>query len=481
MDAMRSGRTIAAVIALLPVAAQGVAQVPVPFGDSRGSLSIAVTGDAILNRRVSVYDEPDFMAVIRLLRGAGVAYTNLETPLHDYEDDAIPSHDTGTYQRGRPAMAEELAWMGFDLVSTANNHTMDFGVGGMRTTLRALDAAGVVHAGAGENLARARAPGYIETAGGRVAVVSLSSTFPDHYRAGHQRSDLRGRPGLSPLRFSTTHTVTPDQLRFLQTLSDEFREHGGAQRPDWTPTERPSSAAPAGRTNRTAGSVGLHGAHHVEGDGVRIETRAHPGDLAEIVAAVREAKRQANWVIVSSHTHEGDGNRWLAPGFLEEFARAVIDAGADVVVGHGPKNLRGIEIYKGRPIFYSMGMILSQSETAEFQAFDNYEGFSDVLNPFTAAPGEFYDARNARAGGGRDTEWERWTSGFAVIDFEEGRLSEIRIYPIDLGFGLHRAVQGRPALARGDLASELLEGLRVLSGRYGTRMDVVDGVGVIRP
>jgi poly-gamma-glutamate synthesis protein (capsule biosynthesis protein) len=454
-----------------------------PYADARGTISIAVTGDAIINRRVSLYREPEFLAVVELLRGATLAYTNLETPLHNYEDDAFPSHDTGTYQRGRPEVAGELGWMGFDIVSTANNHTMDFGVSGMRSTLRALEAAGIAHSGAGENLALARAPGYVETEGGRVGLVSVSSTFPEHYRAGHQRSDLRGRPGLSPLRYTTTHLVPRSHLENLRTLRDMLREDGGGVSPRWTPTDRESSvgASPAGRAEAAGNPLTFQGTRFAEGSTVRIETRAHPGDLAEITASVREAKRQANWVIVSSHTHEGDGNRWLAPGFLEEFARAAIDAGADVVVGHGPKNLRGIEIYKGRPIFYSMGMILSQSETAEFQAFDNYEGYADVLNPFSATPGEFYDARNERAGGGRNTEWERWTSGFAVIDFREGVLEEIRIYPIDLGFGLHRAVQGRPALATGELAAELLEGLRVVSARYGTIVEIEDGIGIIRP
>jgi hypothetical protein len=359
---------------------------------------------------------------------------------------------------------------------------MDFGVSGMRSTLRALESAGIAHSGAGENLALARAPGYLETEGGRVGLVSVASTFPEHYRAGHQRSDLRGRPGLSPLRYTTTHRVPRSHLENLRSLRNLLREDGGGVPSGWSPTARESSLAgtQAGQAEAAGSPLTFQGIRFAEGPTTRIETRAHPGDMAEILASVREAKRQANWVIVSSHTHEGDGNRWLAPGFLEEFARAVIDAGADVVVGHGPKNLRGIEIYKGRPIFYSMGMILSQSETAEFQAFDNYEGYADVLDPFSAPPGEFYDARNERAGGGRNTEWERWTSGFAVIDFRDGVLEEIRIYPIDLGFGLHRAVQGRPALATGELAEELLEGLRVVSARYGTQLEIENGVGVVR-
>jgi hypothetical protein len=218
----------------------------------------------------------------------------------------------------------------------------------------------------------------------------------------------------------------------------------------------------------------------VAGDGARIVTRAHAGDLAEIVASVRDAKRQAQWVIVSSHTHEGAGSRWVPAEFLVEFARAVIDAGADAFVGHGPHSVRGVEIYRGKPIFYSLGMILSQSETAALQPHDNFAPYAGVLDPFSATPSEFYEARNAASGGGRTVEEDRWTSAFAVVDFRGGALREIRMYPVDLGFGLHRAVQGRPLLATGAMAGEILERLRSLSEPFGTRLEIENGVGVIR-
>ena len=71
-------------------------------------------------------------------------------------------------------------------------------------------------------------------------------------------------------------------------------------------------------------------------------------------------------------------------------------------------------------IFYSIGILFSQSSTAEFQAYDNYQGYADVLDPFSATPGEYYDARNARSMAGRSVEWERWTSGLGVVQFRGG-------------------------------------------------------------
>ena len=65
----------------------------------------------------------------------------------------------------------------------------------------------------------------------------------------------------------------------------------------------------------------------------------------------------ADWVIVSVHCHESGTHRDEPPAFLEAFARAAIDEGADMFFGHGPHVTRGIEIYKGKPILYSLGKI----------------------------------------------------------------------------------------------------------------------------
>ncbi|MFB3111805.1 MAG: CapA family protein, partial [Gemmatimonadales bacterium] len=169
-----------------------------------GTMTFALTGDAILTRRLSPFKEPEYLRMIEIIRSADVAFTNLEVLFHNYSDGYPAAHSGGTWMAAEPFLAGELVWAGFDMVSRANNHTMDYSAGGLRATTKALDALKLTHAGAGENLARARAPAYFETAGGRVALISVASTFSDEDRAGPQRGDLRGRPGLSPLRFTTT-------------------------------------------------------------------------------------------------------------------------------------------------------------------------------------------------------------------------------------------------------------------------------------
>ena len=81
--------------------------------------TMALTGDAIITRKLSVYDEAPFLEMIKLIRSADVAFTNFEMLLHDYEP--FPMHKSGgTYMRAKPSMAKELVWAGFDMVSTAN-------------------------------------------------------------------------------------------------------------------------------------------------------------------------------------------------------------------------------------------------------------------------------------------------------------------------------------------------------------------------
>ena len=91
-----------------------------------------------------------------------------------------------------------------------------------------MDAVGLMHAGTGENLAEARAPGYLETPDGRVALISAASTFPDGSRAGHQRKDVRGRPGLSPIRFDRVYQITQEQMAALRSYREGMGRSAGA-------------------------------------------------------------------------------------------------------------------------------------------------------------------------------------------------------------------------------------------------------------
>jgi poly-gamma-glutamate capsule biosynthesis protein CapA/YwtB (metallophosphatase superfamily) len=427
---------------------------PVMQAQSDG-IRIYLAGDAILNRKLSVYKDPAYLALFDGIRHADVGFTNLETLIHSYEF-AGAAVSGGAYQSSRPWIVDELKWAGFNLFGVANNHTFDFGHEGMESTLRALDAAGLAHAGAGENLLRARAPGYLDTASGRVALVACASTFTPGSLAGAQRPDMKGRPGLSPLRFSTTYTVdstTLDGLRKLSLLS-----------------------APNGRQGN--GPVRIAGATYEAGSAAAIHTEPLKEDVDGIQTSIREARRQADWVIVSIHAHEGKpGNRETPAEFLVAFAHAAIDAGADIFVGHGPHVLRPIEIYKGKPIFYSLANFAFENETMEFQPA---ESFQEVGLPATSTAADYYDARSKNDTRGFPPDRPIWESVLAEVVFKPDRApKEIRLHPISLGFGEPRPQRGRPRPAVPEVSRKIIERVAALSAPFGTKVEFKDGLGVL--
>lgn len=443
---------LGALAAPQPGAAQEAKHTP-----PQGSMTFALTGDAIITRRLSPFREREFLEMIEVIRRADAAFTNLEVLFHTYDEGYPTVESGGTWMAAEPSLAKELVWAGFDLVSLANNHTMDYGAGGLRSTMDALDAAGLVHAGAGHNLERARAPAYLETAGGRVALISVASTFSAEDRAGRARGDVPGRPGLSPLRYTTTYTVSRASLDALRKVAQEAGIRAG------------------GDHDRLV----FLGATFVAGEPAGVRTAPHPGDLAEIIAAVQDARRQADWVLVTSHSHEGAASREVPAEFLVTFARAVIDAGADLFVGHGPHVLRGVEIYKGKPVFYSLANFIFQNETVRFLPADFYDQY-DL--PPGATPADAQDARIQRSRtGGFPGDPAYWESVIAEPRFVDGALQEVRLYPITLGYGKPRPQRGRPLLASPADGRRIIERLANLSAPFGTEVRYLpaENVGVI--
>jgi len=416
-------------------------------------IHVVLAGDSILNRRLSVYKDPAYLAMFDMIRHSDAAFTNFETLIDNYEFPGA-AMSGGAYQTSPPWIVDELKWAGFKLLSVANNHTFDYGVEGMRSTLHALDSAELTHAGAGENLAFARAPAYLDTGHGRIGLIACASTFTEGSLAGEQRPDLIGRPGLSPLRFSTTYNVDAATLEGLRKVA---RLTGGGGR---------------------GGTVRIGGATYQAGEQPGIRTEPLKEDVDGIAASIREARRQSDWVIVSIHAHEGKpGNRELPADFLVVFAHAAIDAGADLFVAHGPHVLRPIEIYKGKPIFYSMANFAFENETMQFQPEESYESVGLGL---TATPADYFDARSKNDTRGFPVDRPIWESVIAEVGFDADRsLREIVLHPISLGFGEPRAERGRPRPASPELSRQIIDNLAKLSAAFGTKIDFTDGRGVV--
>lgn len=421
---------------------------------------MALTGDSTIVRRMSIYNDPAYLKMINRIRDGDVAFTNFEDLVHNYESapaaagGGFGAPSAGTYMQADPFVLDELKWAGFRIFSLANNHAYDYEAEGLLTSMRFFDKAGLVYAGVGENLARARAPAYFDSAKGRVALIACASSFPLHGPAGEQRGDVKGRPGVSPLRVKTIYTVEPMTLAALRQVGGRGGGRGSQAEMNFL-----------GVTFRTGEKPG-------------VTTEADPKDVEGILAGVREARRTADWVIVSIHAHNQAGNVEIPADFLRPFAHAAIDAGADVFVGHGPHVLRGIEIYKGKPIFYSLGNFIMQDDLIKLQPQEAYDNFN---LPPSATPADFFDARwNANSFGFRGNKIY-WQSVIAEPVFNSRReLQVVNLYPIALTYSETNAVQrGQPWPANADEARSIIDRLAVLSKPMETKIRFEDGHGVV--
>jgi poly-gamma-glutamate synthesis protein (capsule biosynthesis protein) len=445
----------------------------------KGNCTIALAGDTMLTRKLTPFKEEQFLALRELLRGADVAFANLEGTVHTW-DEGTPGITQGTFMTTEPNLLEDLKWLGISMVSCANNHAFDYGEDGVLANIRHLHDAGIAHAGTGRNLAEARAPAYLDTPNGRIALVAATATFRPWNQAGEQRPDLRGRPGVNPLGFQTTYHVDRAAFDQLKRISRELgfeKGHERARKHFYSNKEIPDTHS---------AELSLLGNRYSLGEGFAIETKANERDLQDNLRWIREARRQADWLVVSVHCHEFGGASLLTAGnraeleetadFVTRFAHQAIDEGADLFVGHGSHFPMGIEIYQGKPIFYSVGNFIFQNETVGFFPADAYERFDLDLK---ATPSDFLDARTAGGKKGHPSDPAYWENMFAACEFSGGKFKEIRLYPIDQGFGRPRPQRGRPVLAEGAAADRVLERVTRLSKRYGTKVAVRNGVGMI--
>src|SRR6266542_3595469 len=254
-----------------------------------GNFTIALAGDTMLTRKLTPFNEEGFLALREILRGADAAFANLEGTVHTW-DEGTPGITQGTFMTTEPKLLEDIKWFGINMVACANNHAFDYGEGGLLATIRHLDAAGIAHAGSGANLAEARMPGYLDTRGGRVAILSTTATFRPWNRAGAQRPDLRGRPGINPFGFKNTYTVDGKAFDQLKRISRElgFEQKRARQRQHFF------SESEVGAEREEA--VTLLNETFMCGNGFKVASEGDKADIADNLRWIKEARRQADWV-----------------------------------------------------------------------------------------------------------------------------------------------------------------------------------------
>ena len=247
---------------------------------------LVFTGDLVLDE-----PEPDhwLAGIAPALRASDVAIGHLEVPHTKHlselcSDVPAPGAD--------PAHVAALARAGITAVSLAGNHIADCGAAGIADTIGALDAAGIAHTGAGENLAAARAPCVLERGSRRLALLSYNCVGPEDAWATDTRA------GCAYVRVDTAD---------------------GSRIAPAAPLLVPSEAS-----------------------------------LAQMADDIARARHGSSLIVVALHKGIVHTPARLAP-YERTLAHAAIDAGADIVIGHHAHIVRGIEIHKGKPVFHGLG------------------------------------------------------------------------------------------------------------------------------
>lgn len=438
------------------------------------AITVALTGDSIITRRVPAdLDEPT-TRLVATLREADVAFTNLEVLPNDFQ--GYPAVESGGTHLAAPAwVLDELVAMGFDLFSCANNHALDYGIEGLLATIDALRRRRLPFAGVGTTLAEARMPAYVDHHRGSVAMVSCTSTFAKSQAAGEQRPDMQGRPGLSPLRFETTYEVTAEQLAQLRRIADDLGfEQQRQELIDLGFAFPPADPDIFPFKESNLRSAGLLDASFRAADRPAVQTEPKAGDVDAIARWVRESRARADVVLVSLHSHEQGQDKEEPADFARAFAYRMVDEGADVVVGHGPHLLRGMELYRGKPIFYSLGNFIGQNELVQKLPADSYEQFR--VDPDETPSGVF---RSRTDDDRRSFPADRrfWQTVVPVCGFSGGELTSMQLLPVSLRHGQKPYRRGRPCLAEGEEAEEILSRFWRLSEALGAEPAQVPAEG----
>ncbi len=381
-----------------------------PAWAQSGDVTITLTGQSMIRSDLRA-TAPDAVPRIRSLLSGDVVFTNFEGAI------AEPGQSVTGGGRGFLAPAEALDALqafGFNLLSLSNNHAFDLKEAGIDNTLREVTRRGITHAGVGATLAEAAAPTYLRVGGMTVALVASASGLIAE--GGGARADGRGVNELRVMAGGTVNEANADL-----------------------------AGAPVNVPNRE--------------------------DAARILQNIREARAHADVVIVYQHNHvfgdksfntifsEGMGERLEPNKWLKDWTHAEVAAGADVVVMHGAPLLHGIEMFRGKPIFYCLGNFI-----------------------YNVPPAVTYIS-----------EPMAWESVVARLTFQGKTLRSIALRPIALNYvgngqpDVHSQytsneflhTRGLPSPAEGAQARYILERVAEYSKPFGTRIAIADGAATI--
>ncbi|QKS72338.1 CapA family protein [Paenalkalicoccus suaedae] len=420
-------------------------------------MRIILTGDSFITRRTA-HDDPAVNELHDYFTKADIRFTNLEVTTHDHQGYPAPVSG-GTWAMAPPNVLDDLLQYGFTIMNIANNHTLDYLHDGLLATEKELTARDIPYAGAGRTLTDANSPRYVETKAGRAAFIGVTSTYSSGWEASDANRYVSGRPGVNFLRSDAKHVVTNEQFQVLKDVASATSINS-----DQELLVKEGFELGGDGDEVTVGNIRFTTSENVKGAS-RVR-EPHKADMKRLIASVNEAKRQADVVVVSIHSHEMTGTAKDQPAdFIQQAAKALIDAGADCIVGHGPHILRGIDIYKGKPIFYSLGNFIFQNDSVTHlpKAFFDKYGLAEEAT--------IADALDARSHGGTKgliANDDVWTSVVVDMTWENDQWTQISLRPIDLGKDKPRYQMGFPTLTNDQ---EVINRIGRLSEPFGTKIN----------
>jgi hypothetical protein len=484
-------------------------------------------GDLLEFQPFAKSNDPDVRYLIDIVRNADLAVGDFENEIMDFDNFGHAGGNLATKE-----VADDWALMGIDMVSRANNKVQR--APGIWENFHQVERVGIIHVGVAHSLPEARMARYFSTPKGLAGMVGIYS------EGGTDQCCAGGRVvGVSPAQLDQVKAIRdsilarrnevevpvelppPDAPGSVNVFGLTFTTHPDAPPP--AARERGPRGGPPAPDDGVMNTIHLtlfHGVtapqmaqlRAIAGDtgagsdlkawGTQFRIMDRPGehsfdmdpkDLREVLTQVRTGKQASDILVSNFHWHQ---NRYdfqayshdhFPADFEIKFAHMAIDQGDDVFIAQGVHTLKGVEIYKGKPIFYGTSNFVFQSAIMP-QGKGHLPGQTPEQDEFRAlGPG-----RNLPAPVGDQIVGEHETQGFwqlkanlesiiASSHFENGRLTEVRIYPVDLGQTPRPGSQvGIPRRPTPEVAKKILDEVIEYSKPFGTKIVVENGVGIIR-
>jgi poly-gamma-glutamate synthesis protein (capsule biosynthesis protein) len=407
------------------------------------TFTIAVTGQSLIKHDIRGIDTPGFHGVRQVIGRADLAFTNFEgTILGSHGGWPLKGSFFGCSQ---PVVLDTLQALGFNALSLSNNHAFDLGPGGVLSTLVEAERRGFLYAGTGRNHTAAARAAKGSFGGRKVALVAMDGgPGPDFMYAADSANGRPERPGVNRLKLSKVIDVDGDTFEQLRAIRDKVgytaMDLGNDSQPDDAPVIDPE------------GEISIARAIFRRSDICGRNVKVDAADMTRNLTAITSAAEEGHLVIAYLHHHHWASDWYQVPEWIGAVAKKCIDAGAAMFVSHGAPVLQPVEIYRRRPIFYSLGNFIFHVKSQKWP----------------------WGAR------------EVWESVIGLCSFgEDGDLAGMSFRPVVIGGSeiadnddLERRLA--PELASPADAERILDRFREHSSKLGTNIEISAGAGVFK-